>query len=270
MRIFARVLVLLVSFVPSVVLADLILSSPPRGTEAEERALHEPIAAAMSKWLGTPVTYEYAKDFITYSFRMREGRYDILFDGSHFASWRMSHLGYHILANLPDKLVFLVIADASNKSLANLDSLVNKKVCGQAPPQLGTLLLTSQYTNPVQEPILHAVSTEPGVYDAFKAGKCVAAILRDKAYLKMSEEERGKYRVLFTSRPVPNVTLSVSPRLTVEQRSTLVKHLTDAKTAAPAKALLDKYSRNATKLDVADLEKFEQLGALLENLSFGW
>ncbi len=265
-----RLLFLLMLFSPPI-FADLIFSAPPRGSEVEERAIYEPFAQAMSEWLGTKVVYEYPRDFTTYSFHMRKGYYDIQFDGPHFASWRVANINHQLLVNLPENLVFFVVAPVANTKITNLDSLVAKKVCGQAPPQLGTLFLMTQYNNPVREPILETIAGgEANVYESLKNKKCDVAILSDNTYLKMSDAERAKYKTLYSSRPVPNNALTTGPRVTAEQRQILINNLTNPKTASIAKPIFDRFSKNATSFVVSDPSKFEGLDLLLKQFSYGW
>jgi len=133
---FLSVLALVLS-VNSNVYAELTFSAPPRGTEADERATYEPLAKAMSNALREQVRYVFPHDFNEYSFEMRKGRYDIVFDGPHFAQWRV--------ANLPENLQFLVITPVAKTHINTLRDLVNESVCAQMTPQLGTLMLLQNY-----------------------------------------------------------------------------------------------------------------------------
>jgi len=260
----------LLMIVTTQAVADLIFSAPPRGTEAKERAIYEPLASAMSEWLGTKVVYEYPRDFMTYSVHMRKGYYDILFDGPHFASWRVANINHQYLANLPDKLVFLVVTPASNSNITNTDSLVANKVCVQPPPYLGTLILMSQYNDPAREPIMQISTGEANVYKALKLKSCVAAILLDRTFYKLNEAERSKYKIIYSSRPVPNNVLTAGPKVSAEQRLILIKNLTDQKTAVVAKPIFASFSNNATSFEASDPQKFQGLDLLLKEFSYGW
>ena len=71
--------------------ADLILTSPPRESAARGEELYGPLAQLLTVQLGQSVVYERARDWIEYSTRMKQDKYDIVFDGPHFAAWRMKH-----------------------------------------------------------------------------------------------------------------------------------------------------------------------------------
>lgn len=261
---------ILVGMISAAAHGQLVFTSAPRGTEAIERAIYDPVARAMSEWLGTEVVYEYAKDWTTYSFGMRAGRYDLVFDGPHFSAWRMANIKHEPIVNLPHKLAFLVLSRADNPAITDTESLVSQKVCGMAPPQLGTLFLLSQYPNPAREPILQVIKNEKNVFENLKSGKCESAILRNSTYLRLTDAERAAYKVIYTSRPVPNMAITAGPNVTPQQRKQLIEKLTDPKTASVAKPIFDQYVKNADRFEKAEREEYKGLELLLQNLSFGW
>ena len=72
---------------------NLILSAPPRETAEAGMKIYGPIAQHLSKLLGVIVTYKHPGNWMTYQHEMRDDKYDIIFDGPHFISWREKHLG---------------------------------------------------------------------------------------------------------------------------------------------------------------------------------
>ncbi|MBE9516840.1 MAG: hypothetical protein IME93_07655, partial [Proteobacteria bacterium] len=69
-----------------------IFSAPPRGAVADETKVYKPIAHYLSKALGKTITYQHPGDWLSYQANMQKGAYDLIFDGPHFASWRMKRL----------------------------------------------------------------------------------------------------------------------------------------------------------------------------------
>ena len=67
------------------------MTSPPRESAARGEELYGPLAQLLTVQLGQSVVYERARDWIEYSTRMKQDKYDIVFDGPHFAAWRMKH-----------------------------------------------------------------------------------------------------------------------------------------------------------------------------------
>lgn len=253
--------------------AELIFTAPPRESPEAGQRMYGPIAEQLSELLGQPVVYEHPKAWQTYSFEMRRGRYDIVFDGPHFAAWRIAHIDHMPVVKLPGSLVFVVIAKSDNTLVRTLDDLNARRVCGIASPNLGTMTLLSQYPNPARQPMV--VDVRQGgfkaVYEAWKEGKCEAAVLRDQFFAKkVSEEDKAKIKVIFTSKPIPNQTITVGPKITSRQRSVLTQQWTSEQGAASASGLFGRFSRKTTKFEMADAPQYDGLNLLLEGLLWGW
>ena len=75
-------------FVPSC-FADLILTAPPRETPEDGHVVYAPLAEYLSQFLGESVIYEHPINWKEYEKRMKNDEYDIIFDGPHFAAWRI-------------------------------------------------------------------------------------------------------------------------------------------------------------------------------------
>lgn len=251
----------------------LILSAPPRESPEAGERMYGPLARQLTELLGQPVVYEHPRAWQTYSFQMRRGRYDIVFDGPHFAAWRMVHIDHVPLVKLPGSLVFVVITQAGNNEVGTLDDLNARKVCGIASPNLGTMTLLSQYPNPARQPLV--VDVRQGgfkaVYEAWKDGKCEAAVLRDQFYTKkVADSEKEGIKVVFTSRPVPNQTITVGPRIPATQRSRLVEQWLTDEGSVGAQGIFERFSRRTTRFEPADPAAYDGLNNLLEGLVWGW
>jgi ABC-type phosphate/phosphonate transport system substrate-binding protein len=251
--------------------ADLILTSPPREKPADGQKQYGPLAEQLSKVLGVKVVYEHPKGWLYYQRDMRLDKYDIIFDGPHFISWRVKQFNQVPVAKLPGTLSFVLFTKKDNKDVTKLEDLYNKPVCGIAPPNLATLTVLAQFPNPVRQPRLVTVKGgAPGVYKAFASGKCVAAILRDKFYMKkIPETVRAGFNVIFHSLPVTNQGFSVSSRVTPEQREKIVKYLTadDNKELAPT---LKRFGGKAKKMIPTSAADYENQYRLLTGIIFGW
>jgi hypothetical protein len=60
------------------------------------------------------VRYEHPGNWLHYQRNLRNDMYDIVFDGPHFASWRMEHLEHDMLVKLPGNLQFYLLTGADN------------------------------------------------------------------------------------------------------------------------------------------------------------
>lgn len=257
----------------SVVQAELIFTAPPRETPEVGQRIYGPIAKQLTELLGQPVVYEHPRAWQTYSFEMRSGRYDVVFDGPHFGAWRMVHLDHVPLVKLPGSLVFVVITGADNDAVTELDDLRERKVCGLASPNLATMTLLSQFPNPVRQPIMYDLRQGgfKAVYGAWKEGKCEAAVLRKQFFTqKVSDEDKSRIKVLFTSKPVPSQTITAGPKITASQRNLLVKQWTSEQGAKSASELFARFSKKSTKFLPAEASEYENLNLLLEGMVWGW
>jgi len=266
-----RLLILFLSlFVWGSVQAQLILTAPPRESSVAGVAQYGPLANYLSELLGEKVTYEHPKGWLFYQRDMRADKYDIVFDGPHFMSWRMKKFNHTPVARLPGKLVFVLIANINDDEIDSVHDLVNKKLCAIAPPNLSTITILAELTQPARQPRLKSIKGGmKGVFKAFSEGKCRAAILRDKFYLKkISDKDRSTTKVVYKSLPVPNQGITVSERVSDEQRQKIISALT--KTNKGTAPTLKRFAPKAATMLPATEDDYERHYKLLTGIIFGW
>lgn len=263
------IMLILALFLPAA-FAELVLTAPPRENVAEGQKLYAPLAAELTELLGEKVTYQQPKGWLYYQRDMRADKFDIVFDGPHFISWRVKQFSHVPVAKLPGKLGFVVITSIENEKYTGLVNLINVPVCVIAPPNLATLTVLAEYDNPVRQPkLITAKGGNAGVYQAFKQGKCKAAVLRDKYfYKKVSEQERADMKVLFTSAPVTNQGITVSSRVSEENRDRVAAALTKGSTGTAS--VLKRFSPGVEKFVLASKEDYDNHYELLTGVIFGW
>lgn len=264
------ILMFLAVFAWGSVHAELILTAPPREKPDAGKAQYGPLAAELSELLGEKVTYQQPKGWLFYQRDMRADRYDIVFDGPHFISWRIKQFEHTPVAKLPGKLGFVVVTAKDNKNINDLEDLVNVSICSIAPPNLSILTVLAKFDNPVRNPKqVSAKGGMPGVYKAYKAGKCEAAVFRDKFYAKkVPEEERAALKVIYESVPITNQGISVSPRVSPEQRALIAAALTEVIDAT--KPILKRFAPKAKKMVPASPKDYDVDYELLTGVVFGW
>ena len=251
--------------------ADLVLSAPPRESAEQGKLMYEPLAKYFADLLGEPVTYSQPRDWLQYSTEMRNGKYDIVFDGPHFAAWRIKHLNHVPLVKLPGTLDFIVIARWDDKRINKLRDLVALPVCGLPSPNLGTTTVMAQFVNPVTQPDIHeAKGSFDDVVTTFAAGKCRAAIVRDTVFKKLADAEKRQFKVVFKSPSFPNQTVTVSDRIRPKMREKLITAMTVKKGFTPAEMLFDELSKNAKYFIPAQASEYPGLENLLEGVVWGW
>ncbi len=255
--------------------ADILLTAPPRESAADGMKQYGPMAEKLSEILGEKVVYQHPKGWLFYQRDMRADKFDIIFDGPHFISWRIKRFGHIPVAKLPGTLRFIVVTKKgatgfNHRAINNIDDLKNVTICAVAPPNLSSLTVLTEYKDPVSLPIMvNAKGGMNGVYHSFKSGRCQAAILRDKFYIKkVSQQERDKLKVIFKSKPVANQGVSVSRRISDEQRTLITAALTEV--SSSTRPTLKRFTPKAKKMLYADDADYENYYKFLTGVVYGW
>ncbi len=243
---------------------DWVFTAPPRGSEASEQAIYEPIAALLTKATSHKVVYRYPHNWLNYSKQMVDGAYDIVFDGPQFTGWRMDHLGFEPLVSLPGNLVFVTVTRNDTK-ITDVKNLVGQTVCAHAPPQLGTLYLLDRFDNPARQPRLVEVNGWEPTYEALMASKCVATILPLGVYGKLQPPEKRTTRILLQNPPTPSDTFSAGPAVSAVQQAKIREALLSAEGVQATLKLRETWASKDSSLILAKREDYKGIGNLLRN-----
>ena len=254
------------------VLADLILSAPPRESVEAGKKLYEPLAESLSQLTGEKVIYQHPENWHNYQKRLQNDEFDIVFDGPHFAAWRMSSLKAKPLVRLPGNLRFVLVVMEEDRKITELKHLVGKTVCTLPSPNLGALTLYSMFPNPVLQPEFRQVSGGfKQVTKKLLAGECRGAILRSSFfYKKLPDNERDSILVIKESAPIINQGITVSTRVGQESQSKMLKALTTSKGKQAMRPILDRFSTEANTFIPARDEEYVGKNLLYDNTVFGW
>lgn len=259
---------LLLTLPPMNALAEetMIFTAPPR--ENLEKGIHTygPIASYLSKVLGKNIVYQHPGNWLTYSAEMRKNKYDLVFDGPHFVSWRISKIKHTPIVKIPGGFIFKFVAYQNNKQITKIDDLVGKRVCGHAPPNQGTLRLYNQFKNPMRLPILVPVKGWRNIYSAMITGKCEAAILPEKIYKKVDPKSENS-KVLFSSNPVPGQAITASSRFNHQDVIKIRKALLSKQGQLATKNLRKRFA--SPRLTAANKQEYEGVSLLLAD-SYGF
>lgn len=128
---------LLGTLIHNAALADIVLSAPPRESAEADAKLYEPLAESLTELLGEKMVYQYPGSWHNYQKQLQNDKYDIVFDGPHFAAWRMTSLQARPLVRLPGSLRFVLVVPT--KDIVKVNDLVGKPVCTLPSPNLGAL-----------------------------------------------------------------------------------------------------------------------------------
>ena len=237
--------------------SPLVFSAPPRGSQAEEVAIYEPIVQLLSKVIGKKVEYKYSDNWLSYSKEMTEGRYDIVFDGPAFNGWRIEKLSHTPLVRLPEDFIFVVVTKAGNDRVKNVKDLAGRMICAHAPPNLGTLTLLSQFDNPARQPVIVETKGWDTAYKALMDGKCTATVLPIKNLTKNDGGAQRLTKTLYQHKALPNQAFSVGPRIAPELHAKIAQALLSGEgkqaTAKLRAAYAGKDFVQASRQEYADL-----------------
>jgi ABC-type phosphate/phosphonate transport system substrate-binding protein len=202
----------------------LVFSAPPHETEAEALRIYRPIAEYLTRVIGKKITFHYPKDWLTYQKEMQHGSYDIVFDGPHFNSWRISNLQHNTLVKLADEYTFVVVVRKDDR-ITSLKQLAGLRICGMTPPDFGTLAVLGQFDNPVRQPIIVNTLGSTKVYEGVAIEKqCNAGIL-PAASLKKFNKSANLLRAIYMTQPIPNQAFSAGPRISRDDQARIAAAL---------------------------------------------
>ncbi len=253
---------------------ELVFTAPPREAPEAGHKLYAPLARHLSRLLGRPVRYEHPGNWRNYQRRMRNDRYDIVFDGPHFAAWRIAHLGHRVVVKLPGTLRFYLLVRAGDKQIRAPADLAGRTICSLPLPHLSTLSVLHRYRNPVRQPELKAVRGGMGmVYKAFAGGgDCDALVLRARYYHRnMNEAQRRRLRIIYRSPRLPDQVITVSRRLAPADSARMLESLTTGPGRTAAAGIVQRFGgRKVRGFVAARPEEYQGYNELLEGVVFGW
>jgi len=242
---------------------ELVLSAPPRGTPAKEKEIYEPIAELLSKTIGKKVTFRYSDNWLSYSKDMIQGSYDLVFDGPHFNGWREDKLGHVPLIKINEDFIFALITKAENQRITEVKNLAGRTICAHAPPNLGTLLLYSQFDNPVRQPVIIEIQGWDNAYKGLIDGKCEATIVPLKNLAKFDAGEKKATKIIYKSRTMPNQALSAGPRITPAMQAKIRQAMLSEEGKKATEKLREVYA--IKEFVSASREEYAGLGRLLKH-----
>lgn len=257
---------------PATVLADYILTAPPRESPEAGKKLYTPLADHLSSLLGEKVVYQHPGTWPAYAKNMKKGKYDIVFDGPHFAAWRIDSEQAQPLVKLPGHLLFVIVTRADRPNLQKTSDLLREKICTPPPPSLSALTLYSMFPNPMQQPDFVLLSGDSAnVLKQLNAGKCSAAILRDVYYKnQITAEEKTRLHLMLTSKAFTNQGITVSSRVSAKARQSILDSLVDGAGAKAATPMFKRFSNNAHAFLPASTDDYKGHNLLRDNMIFGW
>jgi ABC-type phosphate/phosphonate transport system substrate-binding protein len=242
-----------------------VFTSPPREDPSRGEQVYGPIARHLSKSMDADFVYQHPDNWLSYMKDMQDGRYDLVFDGPHFVSWRVENLSHTPLVRLPGALEFVIVARRGDEQIIGLPDLAGHVVCAHAPPNLATLTLQNQFPNVNRQPQIKAVRGFPNAYKALLDDQCRATVMPVKIYNKLSQaEETPLTRVLFQSRPIPHQAISASPRLPADLQAQVREALLSEEGVVATAKLRERFA-GGNQLLPTDADQYRGYAVLLRD-----
>ena len=240
----------------------LVFAAPPRETPQAGIEIYQPVADYLSKAIGKKVRYKHPGTWGVYRTEMLKGSYDLIFDGPHFNSYRMEKLSHNILARIPERHEFVVIVHKDKTAFQNVSQMAGRTFCTHAPPNLGTLVLLSQFDNPSRQPVIINSKGWDNIYNGVISGKCVGGVL-PLANLK-KVDRANLARVVFKTAAMPNQAFSAGPRVSLEDQMKIAQALAAPDAAAPTEKLRAVY-KVGDSFALASNQEYQGLAEFLRN-----
>lgn len=243
--------------------AELVFSAPPRESCARELEVYQPLMDYLAKITGHPVVFRCPDNWLAYSKDMVAGIYDIVFDGPAFTGWRVDQLQYVPIAKLPEDFVFVVIAKTDNDRIKEMGRLAGHLVCAHAPPNLGTLILLSQFDNPARQPVIVETRGWENAMKGLMENRCAGTVVPFKNLVKYDAGEPKRFKVLYRHAPLPNQAISVGPRIHPDMRARVTQGLFFEEGRSATRKLRAVYA--GAEFVPANTHEYAGLGRLLKD-----
>lgn len=240
----------------------LVFTAPPRETPEAGVEIYQPVADYLSQAIGKKVRYKHPGTWGVYRTEMLKGSYDIIFDGPHFNSYRMEKLSHNILVKIPERHEFAVIVRKDKTAYQNVQQMAGRSFCTHAPPNLGTLVLLSQFDNPSRQPVIISTNGWDNIYNGVISGKCAGGVL-PMANLK-KVDKASLARVIFKTAAMPNQAFSAGPRVSLEDQTKIAQALASPDAAGPTEKLRAAY-KVGNSFALASNQEYQGLAEFLRN-----
>lgn len=261
-RIVATLLVL-ASTITICQAAEFKLAIQPILPQQQLKDNFKPLADYLSAETGHTISIATQRNFLFYWSKMRKQKkgFDLVLDAAHLTDYRTKHLGYTVLAKMPDTVSFSIVT-RNDTLLFDLDDLIGLRVATMHSPSLGSVRLESLFPNPMRMPhYVYELNTAVAV-DHIMSGEIDAAIIPTR--LASTYENLN---TLLTTKPVPHMALSASPEVPADVADKIRKALIDAGSTARGKEMLDKLK--IENFEAADNATYDGYAKLLKG-AFGY
>ena len=241
---------------------EFIFSIQPILPKDEVITSYQPLADYLSENTGHKITIKTYKNFFTYWQSMKNKKnFDLVLDAAHFTDYRIQNNNYTALAKFPGTISFSVVTH-SDSLISKTEDLILKPIATSSSPGLSGIRLYEIFNNPSRLP------KEVTVNDIREAISAVADGKVDAAIIPTFMVSKYKFlRIITTTKPTPNITLSVSPTVPTDIKKSMLNALLNAEKSIEGRSML-KHIGLTEFADASDT-KYTGYSQLLEGM-FGY
>lgn len=231
------------TILPAVEEQPLVFGTAPTSSVAQTRKAYASMIDYLSRSIGRKIVLSPAENYHEYQVKMREGEYDLAFDGPPFVAWRIERMGHVPLVKLPADIRIIVIKreDSKYTSLEEL-GIHNVATCVVPPPNTLTLIFLNYFPHPARQPNLLPIEGFKNIENCLRSGKGEVGVFRDMYWKRM---DQTGLKVLFEPGiGYPERTISAGPKVSPEMRRKIIDALTSDEGAAASKDILSRFQRD--------------------------
>lgn len=206
-----------------VLAAELNLYVQPLESVTKTESAFKPLADYLSEKIGYTIHVKTASNFLAYWELMRRGKdFDLVLDAAHFTDYRDQHQGYQVLAKVPDTVSFSLVTKG-DLLLFGPNELVGKLVASAPSPSLAGVRMEQIFPNPLRQPTLVQADNFAQALDMLHQGKVIAALVPTPLV-----NGDSSVNTVMTTKPVPHMAFSASPRVSAKIKQEIRKALLNA------------------------------------------
>jgi len=196
------------------------------------KKLYKPLADYLSQHTGHKIKIITERNFLTYWYKMKKGKYDLVLDAAHFTDFRIDHLDYSVLAKIPDTVSYSLITHSKNLIL-NPSELIGKTLVSLPAPSIGTANLQKIFPSPTRQPVIITMKSAAEAVKSVQSGKYFAALVPTPLINNKSD-----INIIKTTDPVPHMAVSASNKIDKELQIRIKNALVNAKNIHSGQKLL--------------------------------
>jgi ABC transporter, phosphonate, periplasmic substrate-binding protein len=200
---------------PSAHAANYVLTVEPNYPAAQAQEVYRPLVSYLSKSTGHTFELKVAPNYRKHwQNTLAKVKADFTFEDAHFTEYRINHQRYTPLVRVAENAKFSLLVSEEITS-SDVNALLGRRITSMSSPNLGYLLLSEVYKNPIAQPEIKsfAASWKDGV-EMIYAGESDAALV--PSYMA---DQYSSLRSIHSTRELPGRALSAAPTVPADVRT---------------------------------------------------